>query len=327
MTNKLLSINGGHSRSAFSLIELVAAMAVSGILMVALGSAMSIASKTLTLDRSDVKHNIEAAEVLNQILDELATAHDFVQRSATVIEFTVPDRTGDFQDDVIRYEWTGGPGNPQPLTRQLNGGDIVTIAEQVREFDLSYLTKIVDGRPPPGPPPLIEGDEILLASNFNAPGSKTGAFGLSDDTFVGQYFTPNLPANTVHYKVTRVRFVAEDGGNGDLIVKMHEADAGKLPTTLLETQTFAVNQLPGAFDWVEVSFGAVEVVAPDRSLCLVFETDRQRANNALIRFEKDGDAMADNMLENDNGSWTFFGKPADLQYEIYGKATTQGAAQ
>jgi hypothetical protein len=43
---------------------------------------------------------------------ELQYATAINQRSATLIEFTVPDRSGDGVPETIRYEWSGVPAIP-----------------------------------------------------------------------------------------------------------------------------------------------------------------------------------------------------------------------
>ena len=88
-------------RCGFSLVELVTSLAIISILMVAMGSAIVIATRGLPDPNSPFAQTMDAAQVVGQIADEVAYATSVTEASATTIEFTV-DRHG--TPATIRYE-------------------------------------------------------------------------------------------------------------------------------------------------------------------------------------------------------------------------------
>ena len=64
-----------------------------------------------------------------------------IVNSATSIEFTISDITGDTNAETIRYEWSGIPGDP--LQRAFNGSLLTTVIANVHMFTLTYHTRIV----------------------------------------------------------------------------------------------------------------------------------------------------------------------------------------
>jgi len=80
--------------------------------------------------------------------------------SSTTLAFTVADRDDDAQPETIRYEWSGGNGDP--LTRAYNGGSPVSVAADVYAFELDYEIKSKDGKD------YVCGVNIMLQSGPNS---------------------------------------------------------------------------------------------------------------------------------------------------------------
>lgn len=125
------------SRRGFTLIELVVSVAISGILMAAIGSAMFIATRTMRFD-SPVDHAWQTGPVVDQIADDLHVARSFSVADPTTVTFTVPDRDGDLASETITYSWSGVAGDP--LVRTYNGQS-TNILEDVHSFNLTYLSR------------------------------------------------------------------------------------------------------------------------------------------------------------------------------------------
>jgi hypothetical protein len=85
-------------------------------------------------------HAIFAAE---ELLTEMQLATRFRERTATEVEFLVPDRDGDGTQEIIRYSWAGSAGNP--LTRSYNGSTPETILYGVASLNLEYMTRTLRG--------------------------------------------------------------------------------------------------------------------------------------------------------------------------------------
>lgn len=127
----------------FTLIELVVSMTVMVILVLGMSSALVIASRAIPDAKSPAKRLVEATETLLQITDDLRCATTVTVHTATVVEFTVPDRNADAQVETIRYSWSGVAG--ASLMRQYNGATAVATVDDVYEFAVSYTTSSASG--------------------------------------------------------------------------------------------------------------------------------------------------------------------------------------
>ena len=125
-------------RGAFTLIELTLSLAITSILLVAVGSAVVLASKAIPYGEDQTNVFLSSGKAAEDLVTELQFALAFTQRTPTLVEFTVADRDGDTVDETIRYEWSGTAGDP--LTRQYNGGPIVSVIDSVVDFGLEYDT-------------------------------------------------------------------------------------------------------------------------------------------------------------------------------------------
>jgi len=122
-------------------MEAVVSVGVTGTLMGGMVSVMSIASRASYNNTAASENTYQARDTISQITTDLSLAESFTERTSTTAAFKVPDRDGDGLSESIRYTWSGGAGGT--LTRQYNGGTVVTIAEDVHHFNLGYITKVV----------------------------------------------------------------------------------------------------------------------------------------------------------------------------------------
>ncbi|NOX59457.1 MAG: type II secretion system protein [Planctomycetes bacterium] len=131
--------------SAFTLVEMMAAMTVLSILVVGVSGTLVIASRAVD-DGTAVNAQIpEARDVGDIIMADLSDALAFTERTVNAVTFTVPDRDKDGTEETIRYVWDGISGGT--VTREYNGGAASVIADDVYGFDLTFLTRTV--RPSP----------------------------------------------------------------------------------------------------------------------------------------------------------------------------------
>lgn len=166
----------------YTLVELVLGLAVTSVLLTGMASALLIASRAANPTGPTPKI-LTGSRAVQDILNELHYALTFTERSANAVEFTVADRNGDALPDTIRYAWSGIAGDP--LTRQYNGGTVVTVAEDVHDFSLDYRTRTVSSPPSEGgstsAPVFEEFAEAKLTSTAEAIGvSKPGGTSAGD---------------------------------------------------------------------------------------------------------------------------------------------------
>lgn len=135
-------------RRGFTLVELVTSMTIMVILMGATTSVILVASHAMPGSGDPAQTKVAAMDVVDQIAGELFYATSITEETETAVTFTVADRGhGAAGPETIRYEWSGTPGDP--LTRQYNGGTVVTVCADVQSLQLSYDKRVgrLDGPP------------------------------------------------------------------------------------------------------------------------------------------------------------------------------------
>ena len=306
-------------RRSITLLELVLNVSVAALLMGGLMSAVLLAARAVPDGRRPVDAVIEAADTLGQVADELHCALSFSQRWATGVEFTVTDRNADDAPETIRYEWSGTPGDP--LTRQYNGGSVVTILDDVRQFDLAYDLTLASYEMPAGD---TESDETLLVSNHAT--ENLSGFAIDAANWPGQYFRPGLALGTVSWRVTRVRFNArfEGAADGRTTVQLRPATTDYLPEiAVLEEVPMEESDLSSEYLPQEFPFSNVSDLSPTEGLCLVLQhvSDTHSGN---VQFQQQGATLPTAyFLQTANGGFSW-SKDSDkaLLFDVYGTVTT-----
>jgi hypothetical protein len=240
-----------------------------------------------------------------------------------MIEFSVADRNGDDVPETIRYAWSGAVGTP--LTRQYNGGTLVYILTDVRQFSLTYNLKTISTQIPQG----TEGAETTLATY-------SATKNLYDYPIMGteeyaEYFLPSLPVGALSWKVTRLIIKAKlDGAtDGQASVQLQLPTIGKWPSgTVLEEKTLLESTLTSTYKDQEFSFFTVSGLSPLRGLCIVVKWIAD-ATACRVRGCSSGVTATNLFLDkstNRGASWaTLAGQ--SLLFTVYGTVTTAGTPQ
>lgn len=130
-----------HRRRAYTLIELLLALALTTVLMSGLASAMVLASRAIPDASSPGRLTLNSYRAAEHLTAELFAAQSVTERTATSIMFSVADRDDpDSIAETIAYSWSGVSGDP--LTRTYNAEPAETVAADVREFSLQYATRV-----------------------------------------------------------------------------------------------------------------------------------------------------------------------------------------
>ncbi|MDD4889666.1 MAG: hypothetical protein PHU85_07020, partial [Phycisphaerae bacterium] len=106
-------------------------------------SMLFVAQRAAASNATSAANLSQESAVMQMLTTDLSLATSFTERTDRAVTMTVPDRTGDSQPETIRYAWSGVAGDP--LTRQINGGPVVTIGPACYQFNLSYLLKTLTG--------------------------------------------------------------------------------------------------------------------------------------------------------------------------------------
>lgn len=305
-----------HSRQCgYTLVELVASVAVMAILMAGMGSAMVIASRGIPDGNTSLEITAESGAVLDQIASDLLYATSITEKSANAVTFTVADRNhGDPGEETIRYAWSGTEGDP--LTREYNGGTAAILIENAYDFRLIYSV----GSDTEPSIPVIEGPETLLSSQDTSADLKD--FAITDKEWIGQYFFPTLPVDAIAWNVTRVKFMARIHGadKGITAVQLRPATAARLPdTTLLEEVPMEESALGEEYLWQEFSYSTVSGLAPSQGLCLVLACQENDAHLGDVQYD-DGSGTARLTTTDEGSNWNYDSDKSMLYY-VYGTAT------
>ena len=311
----------------YTLVEMVAALAIVSILMLGVGSAMLVASRAVDPGtRPRVTHT--AAEAAARVAGDIEFAVAFTERAAHAVTFTVADRDGDGSEETIRYAWSGAAGDP--LTRQVNGGTAVTVLDDVRECDLSYNLKSLTEEPDAQ---RSESGEILLASHQTPEEGEN--FTVTGSRWIGQYVAPSLPGNAVSWRVTRVLLVARrDGYANDVMgVQLRLPNASNLPSrTVVEEVPVHEDRLTDGYLWHEFAFSNAGGLSPSKGICLTVVALSGDYDFCQIRYDGEqeddedeggGGGLSGGMRRTNSGegSWWPVAEQAML-FAVYGTVTT-----
>lgn len=245
------------TRPAYSLIELVSALAITSVLVVGLGSAVTVASLSMPQDGDPLIEAINAADALSVLADDLRYATEFAETQALRVRCTVPDRDADGSPEDIRYEWSGTPG--EPLLRQNGSGGWQTVIERVESLAFSYETTGVQSTETQ----VTESTsaELLFASHTGWAGvtAEPGLLTVGQQDQAAEYFVIDrvaFPANTTSVQVTRVRLLMSKGVDpGTVSVGIHKpavpGEGAPAPASVGSLTTLSSSSLPASKGWVD----------------------------------------------------------------------------
>jgi prepilin-type N-terminal cleavage/methylation domain-containing protein len=306
---------------AFTLLEMAMSMVIVSILALACTSVVRLATRlgnpSVSTDPASLA--VSARSAMDQINADLKMATSITSRSASSITFTVPDRNNDGLPETITYAWAGVGS---PITRQYNGGAIVSIADNVQNFNLSFLDKTVV------PPPPVESAEQVLASRDWPTASDIKSYSLKSAAWAAEYFKPVMPGNTVSWKVTRLKVKLQRNGaaTGNVTVTVNNVDGSNKPAGAalgsfpIDITSVASNK----FVWVDVPLAAISGLDPRSSLSIEVTTTNASTLGTLAYDQKAVDPSMGWMSGSSPGTtWSAPTSTTAMEYYVYGTVTTQ----
>jgi prepilin-type N-terminal cleavage/methylation domain-containing protein len=323
-----------HRAAGFTLLELTVALTVMAILMGAMTSAVLIASRAVPTSNDPVVATLAAGSEVDALADDLRYATAFAVLQPHVVQFSVPDRTGDGSPEEIRYEWSGTPG--EALRQQMNGGAWADVVPSVQSLALNYNTKTVTTiSEVPGTTTSPE----MVFSYFNGwPGvSPTySSVALTPTAWGAEFFTidqVSFPPDAQNVRISRVQLMLQKvAASGSITVGIHApAAAGSPqpgPNPLGTPATVPVSSLPVTFGWVDIAMPP-DVIVPNSSTQLVIVVKGTVTNAACWRMFTSTSAPKDSsptgLLTTDGGSSWQPNKSAQYKndYPFYAYGTYQ----
>ncbi len=306
---------------AFTMIEMVVALAISAMLLIAIGGAVTLASRALP-SRSDVNREQSlAAEVARTIAIDLRYANAFSELTADAVTFTVADRDNDGNDETIRYECLGTPDSPAALTRSINGGAAVSLLDDVRGFAFDFGTYTMTE---PGPLVLSESEEELLFDEQQT-GGASSSYSVFDIDWIGQRFNLAAGDSIVSWRISRAKLLIDKKGNSNGVMKiqLRTADVNGLPTTqIIDEVSFAESNGSGTA-LSEFSFSTAIDLSPNDDYCLVVIYESGTGAVGCVAFNNSSTATPTTQMVTSGSSesgWQNVAN-ADLEYQIFGHRT------
>jgi prepilin-type N-terminal cleavage/methylation domain-containing protein len=313
------------SRRAFTLVELVTAMAICGILLTAIASALSFSIKTSTGQGAVNQTNLlTAGDSADQIADDLHVAMSFSERTGTSVAFTVPDRVNNGTPNQVRYAWDGISGDP--LTRQFSAANTpiltasattpTTLLSGVSNFDLNYLTRLMG---------TAAVTPSVLAPNGTAVGT-FGTFNIDSTHWACEYFTPVVPLGTTSYTITSAQIKIKTGAAQDGILSIGIASANlfKQPATYLEQEPLYESATSTNNEYVSVTFKNLKNlnILSYPALCLVIRYTSGTTPVATLQYQSSLSNIhmgADwSTTSNGGASWPAASPVLCLLFNVYG---------
>ncbi len=268
LANRTAIARPARCPSGMTLLELMVSMGATSVLLAGMSSAVLLASLAARPD-SPASGTIEASVTARQITAELSSAMSIIDLTPTSIEFTVADRDANGMAETIRYAWDGTTGSS--LTRQYNGDTEVDVLDNVYDFGLTYHTESND----------VEVDDLVeeesaeqLLAQYDIAGN-VQTYDVKASFWPGQFFSPLLSTDVVHWRVTRVEAVLEkETADQMLHVQLRSATSATTPSaTILEEVIVNSDSLADVFDWRTFEFNNVSHLHPTQKLLLVFTDD------------------------------------------------------
>jgi prepilin-type N-terminal cleavage/methylation domain-containing protein len=318
-------------RRGVTLVELLVAMAMSATVLGGAVAAIGISGRTFRSATNGIQSS-NAIDGLAQVSADVQLALDFTERTATATAFWVPDRTGDGAPELIRYAWSGTPGDP--LTYSLNGSAAVEIVPSVNALSFGYIVTTVAGQAtfvsPQGAGTSGEGEgreneQLVFERAFS--GTPAAVHTVTSSASVAAIVRPTLPGGGTRFQVTRVLIPMRKPAVGqNIIVAVHRVNgvtAVPEPTGLVWTR---VNEsdLPTSYADVEVVFGDGAVFAAGDHVAVVVSSDSSSASvevplEASPQYFTDGWIAARNVL----GVWAV-NATRDMPIAIYAEIDPEG---
>jgi len=299
-------------------MESVVSMAVLSVVVVAVGSALVIASRAIPGENNPTDNLLKASRKLDWLHTELCCAVTVTQPAPTAFEFTVADRSGDGQRETIRYAWSGTSGDP--MTRQYNGGNAAVFLDNVHHVEIGYdLRAVADTGQKES-----ESAERLLIGHDDSGGNVLWRV-VEPLKWPGQYFRPALGPEAVGWRITRLRVKAQKAGpvDGSFAVVVSTADRNCLPSkVVLAMGMMMESSLTGQPTWQEFTFPGLPRLEPETGACLVL-MGASGLQAAWVRFESGGVDTPDAHYissVNKGMSWTS-DTSMDMLFEVYGTVT------
>jgi hypothetical protein len=260
---------------AFTLAEMSVSLFVIGVIVVTVGSSMTLMLRAAANNRnplvsgstSGASTSAQAAVArgaTDMLVADLKVATGVTTSSsgggltATLI---VPGRYGSNTTETIVYSWTGAGAS---LMRKLNSSTAVSIADNVQSFSLPTLTRTVGTGTA-----AAEGSVTQLIAPA---GSTPTNSALTATAWAAEYFKPSAVSGATSWKITKVQVKLVGTNTGNVTVQIVPVDGANVPLSggSLGSVSVAGSSIPTTAGYVDFVFATpISGLSPSQGYAVV----------------------------------------------------------
>jgi len=303
-------------RRAFTLAEMVVALVVAAVVLLAAQSAILMASKAVPTADSPPVARVTGAAGLGRLLAEVSTARTITAAEPGRVTFTVADRDADGLDEKIEYSWSGTPGDP--VSRTENDGPSEDVIPGTQDCVLSFDTESVQDQT------VFNTSAETVLSSYSGLLS-LGSFTVTNKNCIAQQFTPSLPSDATGFIVTRatLKLAASGAATGTGVVRLLTAWGGVPTTRVVDGTPVLESGLASSFQSVTVSFSGGVVLPAGTPLALVVQCDAVSPPCDVQQCTLSVSLSGQSVLTSTDGGQTWGTQSLKmLPYVLYGKVIT-----
>lgn len=309
-----------HQRRGFTLPELLISVSVSGLLMVSLGSALNIATRSLRPDAAAAV-SLDSGRSLRMIQEDLRFATRIIDRGPRSVRMLTTDADRSGKGDIVLYSWSGTVGDN--LMRSVNGSTAIPICEDVTDFNIALSTR---GEMQKIPKPSAPTSESLFHQQTST-SSLDWQYVDSSNAF-GQLISPSLflstakPGANDEWQITRVEFYAARlyaWGGSTYRFELDRASDDGLPThDAIYTESRDPNIISSSGGWTSISMTGLPWLDATQNVAMTFA--HQTGFNQLVLPVRESIGVTGYLGTDESPSqWLRPAGQRSLVYRVYGR--------
>lgn len=305
------------ARGAFTLVEVLLATAIIGVLMAALASTVAMAARAVPKSDDPTVRRVNARRLLERISSELSTALSVSVTGPSDLTMLVADVTRDGTPDTLRYSWGGL--DDEPLWRSLNGSTPEPTLASVSGLSVTLTTDQSTTTTTSAP---VESAERLLASYTLAAPDELKVHAAR---WCAQFVQPRLSSRATGWRPTRVRILLRSSGTrvGQAVLELRAASSTDRPATgVLSFATINEATLPVAMGWQTFTLAGAPTLAPSAGVVLVV---RHVTDSISCEIAANWSSVMDSLSalseSSDSGATWTLNPEGSMVYELYGTVT------
>ena len=309
-----------QQRRGFTLPELLISVSVSGLLMVSLGSALNIATRSLRPDAAAAV-SLDSGRSLRMIQEDLRFATRIIDRGPRSVRMLTTDADRSGKGDIVLYSWSGTGGDD--LMRSVNGSTAIPICEDVTDFNIALSTR---GETQRIPEPSASTSESLFHQQTST--SSLDWQSVDSSNAFGQLISPSLflstakPGANDEWQITRVEFYAArlySWGGSTYRFELDRATDDGLPThDALYTEFRDPNIISSSGGWTSISMTGLPWLDATQNVAMTF-TYQSGFNQLALPIRESSSVTGYLGTDESPSQWLRPAGQRSLVYRVYGR--------